>query len=274
MTDAAPTPIPRVVLHPDYGPACPEARWVPAPRYLLRRSVILDVLGDLPPGRYLEMGCGPGGLLHDLTRMGFETVGVDRSASARRIGGHLLADIPGLHVLESAEDLPEASFDYLAAFEVLEHIEDDAAALADWTRYLRPGGHVLISVPAHPERWNPADVWAGHCRRYRRGDLAALIAGAGIKLDRILCYGFPLANVMELLSAPIYAVQTRRRGGARMQQEARTDESGSDRSLLTRLWPIYSSAPARRVMRGLWRIQRRHLTTERGVGFLAIGRKP
>lgn len=264
---------PRVIQHPDYGPACPDAKWVPAPRYLMRRDVILTVLRDMPPGRFLEMGCGAGGLLHDLTRMGFEAVGIDRSVSARRIGAHLLADMPGLRIQETSEGLAEADFDYLAAFEVLEHIEDDTAALTAWVRHLKPGGHVLISVPAHPDRWNPADVWAGHYRRYRRTDLSTLLETAGCQVDRILCYGYPLANMMERLSAPVYAFQTRKRGGDKMDQDARTNESGSDRSLLTRLWPIYSAAPATRIMRRLWRMQQRHLSTDRGVGYLAIGRK-
>lgn len=266
-------PTAKVIHHPHYGPALPQAKWVPAPRYLMRRDIILDIARDLKRGRFLELGCGAGGLLHDLARLGFFAVGVDQSKSARRIAEMLLAEVPEAEVFETADHLEEASFDQLGAFEVLEHIEDDLTALTDWARYLKPGGDLMVSVPAHPERWNQADVWAGHYRRYRRADITGLVEAAGFDVTRVLCYGFPLANAMERLSAPVYARQTEARGGEEMDQDARTEESGSDRSILTRLWPAYSSAVGTLAMRSVWKMQRRFLETDRGIGYLVVGRK-
>lgn len=261
------------VWHTQFGLAIPALKWVPAPRYLLRRDLILKIAQQLPAGNIVELGCGAGALLGDLARLGFKGVGVDQSETARRIAEALLHDIQQIQIVETHDYLDCGSFDYLAAFEVLEHIEDDHAALDDWAKLLKPGGTLIVSVPAHPERWNPADVWAGHYRRYRREDLSGLIEKAGFELQTMQSYGYPLANIMERLSARIYARQTARRGGDDMKQNERTEESGSDRSLLTKLWPVYSSLPGTLMMKLMWRIQRRYLDTDHGIGYLAVARK-
>src|SRR3546814_20907381 len=87
------------------------------------------------------------------------------------------------------------------AFEVLEHIEDDHAALRQWLGWLKPGGILLMSVPAHPSQWNAADVWAGHFRRYRKRELLGLVEENGLELEHVECMGFPLANITERMQA-------------------------------------------------------------------------
>lgn len=263
-----------VLHHKHYGPALPDLQWVPAPRYIMRRDVILSIVDNLNRGRFLEIGCGAGGLLDDLSRLGFFTVGVDQSEKAQMIGATLLADSQNAEFRGTLEGLELESFDQLAAFEVLEHIEDDLAALTTWSRYLKKGGTLMVSVPAHPHRWNPADVWAGHFRRYTRSDLGKLAQDAGFEVEAIKCYGFPIANIMERLSARMYARQTMQRGGDDMGQDDRTNASGVDRSTLTRLWPIYSSWPASLAMRLVLKLQRLFLNSDRGIGYIVIARKP
>ncbi|WP_299851991.1 class I SAM-dependent methyltransferase [uncultured Roseovarius sp.] len=276
MTDTnltAPNHHGAIIRHRHFGLAIPALQWVPAPRYLMRRDVILNLAQGFAPGRLLEIGCGAGALLDDLAGMGFSAVGVDQSPSARRIATSLLVETPAAEIRETCDGLAPESFDHLTAFEVLEHIEDDLAALSDWARYLKPGGALMVSVPAHPERWNPADAWAGHYRRYRRSDLVELVEKAGFEVVKVQCYGFPLANIMERLSARIYDNQTAKRGGNQMKQDERTGASGSDRSLLTSIWPIYSSPPGTLAMRLLWKIQKMFLNGDRGIGYLVLARK-
>ena len=55
----------------------------------------------------------------------------------------------------------------------------------------------MISVPAHPEMWSDIDVWAGHVRRYQRKQLVETLQAAGFAVERIECYGYPLANRVE-----------------------------------------------------------------------------
>jgi SAM-dependent methyltransferase len=86
--------------------------------------------------------------------------------------------------------------------DVLEHV-DDAAALAEAHRVLRPGGHLLVTVPAWPSLWGPRDVLAGHRRRYRRGGLRAVVDRAGFEIDDIRGYQFfllPAVIVLRLIA--------------------------------------------------------------------------
>lgn len=239
----------------------------------MRRDVLLGLFAKRSPGRIIEFGCGAGSLLAELARKGFIGIGIEQSTSAMRLSEAMTKGTPGATVVSEVTGIPFESQDYLAAFEVLEHIEDDRAALRDWARFLRRGGEIILSVPAHPERWNAADVWAGHYRRYTRQGLANLAAGAGLQIDSILCYGFPIANLMERFAAPVYARQLAASKGAMIDKAEQTGASGSDRRLLTRLWPVYRAFPTRHLLMAVLAIQRRFLKSNRGIGFIMIARK-
>ena len=92
---------------------------------------------------------------------------------------------------------PGRTFDLVCAFEVLEHIEDDETALRDWVRLIRPGGHLLLSVPADPSRFGPMDEHAGHFRRYSVDRLTALAENVGLVDVRATVYGWPLGYALE-----------------------------------------------------------------------------
>ena len=94
--------------------------------------------------------------------------------------------MPGEGVCGSAEALPFAdeSFDVVAAFDVVEHCEDDALAVSELARVLAPGGRMLLSVPAYQWAWSDHDVRAGHHRRYTRSRLERLVEGAGLSVAR------------------------------------------------------------------------------------------
>jgi SAM-dependent methyltransferase len=268
-TDEFTVPPSDVMQHRHFGPAMPSLNWVPAPRYLLRRDLLLRIFDRYKSGRIMEVGCGAESLLADLTARGYEALGVDQSPSART----LAAGDKAMQVAASTNDAKPESFDYLTAFEVLEHIEDDHGALAAWSQYLRPGGTLVISMPAHPHRWNAADEWAGHFRRYRRSDLHALVEGAGYEVTEIQSYGFPIANAMERFGARIYARQTASDDLAEMDKTDRTEASGSDCKLLTKLWPIYSSWTAATVFRAMLAFQRLFIRSDLGIGYAVVARK-
>lgn len=84
-----------------------------------------------------------------------------------------------IRVVERLDELKQESFDHLFAFEVLEHIENDADALAEWTRYLQAEGKLLVSVPAHQRKYGKSDELVGHVRRYEKSQLHSLLEGAG-----------------------------------------------------------------------------------------------
>lgn len=257
-----------------FGPATPDLGWVPAPRYLLRRRRILEQLRDLPATELLEIGPGAGALLQELAAMGFSCHALETSLPARRliaaVSKRFSNDI-ALHDTPSAEW--ESRFPLVMAFEVLEHIEDDAAAMHDWANWLRPGGTLLFSVPAHPAQWNAADVWAGHFRRYRKRELVDIVCETGLELEHIECMGFPLANVTERLQARGIEREQRRNQSAEDRQ-SNNDKSGIDREHVMRWYPLMTSAGGRLALRCAFAAQwlTRHLPL--GNSYLVRARKP
>lgn len=98
---------------------------------------------------------------------------------------------PGEGVCASALALPfpDETFDVVGAFDVLEHCEPEAQAVAELARVLRTGGRLLMSVPAYQWAWTDHDERAGHYRRYTRRRLVAAIEGGGLVVERAT-YGF------------------------------------------------------------------------------------
>jgi SAM-dependent methyltransferase len=151
-----------------------------------RRRIVADVLEQLeiPSGsRLLDAGCGAGGTLSVLSRYG-EVSGLDMSpelvALARRRG---YEDIHQGVV----EKLPWADETFTAAtlLDVLEHTADDRVTLEELRRVTRPGGHLLVTVPAHQMLWSSHDVINDHYRRYSRRTLRAAAIGAGWSIERM-----------------------------------------------------------------------------------------
>jgi 2-polyprenyl-3-methyl-5-hydroxy-6-metoxy-1,4-benzoquinol methylase len=101
--------------------------------------------------------------------LGFDGACYDLGEESRnRLKDNLAAYGQRMRVVDDVASLAPASFDYLFAFEVLEHIADDLSALREWTGFLKPGGRLLVSVPAHARKYGKADEIVGHVRRYER----------------------------------------------------------------------------------------------------------
>lgn len=254
--------------HPLFGLSAPELGWVPAPRYALRRARLLSLARRLGGGRLLEVGPGAGALLADLEALGFSCEALETSEEALRLAG---AFNPGLRIARSpAPDWPGA-FDALVACEVLEHIEDDRAALAEWRGWLRPGGHLILSVPAHARRWSATDVWAGHFRRYEKEGLRKLFEDTGFEVVELECYGFPLSNWVEPLRAASHRRALARRSSQGMPEA--TAQSGVSRGLEARLWPLQASLPGRLLFRAAFGAQKLFRHRDLGTGYLVLARR-
>ena len=156
--------------------------------YRARRDILADYLtryGNLPnDARILEIGCGTGHNLPMLARFGrVEAIEIDPAARGiaserlgRPVGDAPLPDLPGVE--RGANDL-------VAVLDVVEHIEDDVAALAAMKSLLKPGGKILIAVPAHQWMWSAHDTVNHHHRRYSPRTLKAAIAAAGLKHEKL-----------------------------------------------------------------------------------------
>lgn len=256
--------------HPRLGRAAPRLGWVPAPRYLLRRDLVLRTLRGLPTGRVLEVGCGAGALIEDLCRLGFQCDALETSPQALHVAQEILKPWKNAGLHERPESDWAGRFDVVLSFEVLEHIEDDRAAFAQWASWLSSDGLMILSVPAHMSRWAPDDVWAGHFRRYERADLIRLFEGVGLRVIQIENYGFPLGNLAGVFRRSVHAAGMK---ASPAEISERTARSGVERSTELRVWPLLSSAPGVAAMTAGMALQRLFLARELGDGYLVVGRR-
>lgn len=263
-------------FHSSFGLAAPELGWVPAPSYLLRRDRILRLLRAMQPGMTLEVGCGAGALMGDLVRLGYSCEAIETSPDARKLVAAFHTDDPDIRIHAEASGAWINRFDYVLAFEVLEHIENDHAALVQWASWIKPAGHVLVSVPAHRKRWSASDVWAGHFRRYEREDLRRLLENCGFKVLAIECYGFPLANIVEPLRAWLHkrAMEGDRNAGSSTQSQTyKSMRSGTERKFEARFYRLQSGFVGSTIVRINFALQSLFIRTELGTGYLALAQK-
>lgn len=126
----------------------------------------------------------------------------------RQLGAH-----GGLCVQALADALPfpDASFDLLCAFDIIEHIEADEAAVAELSRVSAPGATLLLSVPIHMAAWTPFDDFVGHHRRYETDALLALLGRHGFELRRSAAHGMQPKSTWLLKLGMWYLTHQRER---------------------------------------------------------------
>jgi len=223
-----------------------------------RRVAVLDVQS------VLEIGPGVGGFASRLARE-YAYVGVELDPQTAAIAAARLAAVGAGEVIAGGPDaVGPRCFDLVCAFEVLEHIEDDSAALLEWCERVRPGGWLMLSVPAGRRRWGAHDEAAGHFRRYERGQLTALLQGARLEEIEFLNYGFPLLTALR----PLWArLSSRAQLGPTL--EARTRASGRFRQPSRWLgWATAAVAAPFRI------VQRPFVRSDLGTGYVAVARRP
>ena len=163
-----------------------------------RRSVIDAILDgiDLPAdGAILEAGCGTGGNLATLARRGHITAfdpHIDALAFAQN--RHPDVDIRQ-GALPSELPYDDASFDLVAALDVLEHVEDDRSSAHALASLVRPGGWLLVTVPAHQALWGSHDRRLHHRRRYGRQQVLDLFADCDVDLVRVTPFNIVLSPI-------------------------------------------------------------------------------
>jgi SAM-dependent methyltransferase len=167
--------------------------------YRARRKILADLIRReaQPPvnAQILEIGCGTG---HNLAMLGefghvdgLELDDEARALSEKRLGRKVMSS-----PLPELTEVPDHHYDLIGAFDVIEHIDDDKAALASIATKLKPGGKFIMAVPAHQWMWSAHDVVNHHKRRYSRHALKALIEGSPLDLLKVGYFNsllFPLA---------------------------------------------------------------------------------
>jgi|SRR5450755_291420 SAM-dependent methyltransferase len=179
--------------------------------YRGRRTIIRAELDKLPlpaGAEVLDAGCGSGRTLEELEDYG-EVRGIELNPEAAEVArgrGHGEVEVGRL------EDLPwsDSTFDLITCLDVIEHTPDDRATLRELRRVTKPGGWLLVTVPAYQALWSAHDEANHHYRRYSRSALRSTAQDAGWAVQRLTSFN-------TLLLAPAAAVrlaQRRRRGPA------------------------------------------------------------
>ena len=187
-------------------------------------------------------------------------IGIDRDRDALRFAVRQTARL----LQSDALVLPvrNGSVDVVSAFDILEHLEHDLAALREFNRVMRPGGHCIVTVPAFHLLWSEHDEVNQHRRRYRASELRAGFTAAGIEVIRCSYFN-------ALLFAPIAGVRIARRLLDRCMLGATTRmHSDLTRPDTCSLGPVFEH-----VMGSEARWLRR-FNLPIGVSIVCIGRKP
>jgi len=225
--------------------------WFVGRRELFGREIAR--LGLAPSSRVADVGTGTGAGLRLLRELGFCHVrGVDMSEEAirycalKKLGEVQKGDACAL-------PFPDASYDLICATDVIEHVDDDALALAEIARVLRHDAYALLTVPTFASLWGLQDDKAHHKRRYRLAPLLAQVETAGLVPVRSYYFNY-------LLFAPIWtARQIIRLAAIRLNSENEVNAPAVNR-LLTAIFRFDClTAP--------------HLRPPFGVSALIVARK-
>ncbi|HEY6048907.1 MAG TPA: class I SAM-dependent methyltransferase, partial [Sphingomicrobium sp.] len=139
--------------------------------YRARREILAELVRRevAPPkdAAVLEIGCGTGHNLAMLSQFG-EVDALELDDEARAIAEKRLGRTVMRAPLPELEGVPDRHYDLIGAFDVIEHIDDDAAALASIAGKLKPGGKFVMTVPAHQWMWSAHDTVNHHKRRYSK----------------------------------------------------------------------------------------------------------
>jgi SAM-dependent methyltransferase len=177
-----------------------DFHWWFASRVRALHAVMAPLLPRTPDFRLLDLGCGAGNMMHHLSHYG-QVKGLEIDERPVKVARERGYDVD---LFDVTRPMPfEANtFDAITALDVIEHNQDDLAILADSFRVLKPGGHIIITVPALMWLWSHNDEINAHVRRYSASEITQKLTQAGFVVKRVTYnnfFVFPLAAALILL---------------------------------------------------------------------------
>jgi SAM-dependent methyltransferase len=214
--------------------------WIARARLLLS---LLKRLRILPPATIIEAGCGWGINFEFLEAAGYNITGLDIS---RKVLSRLDRADRQLIEADLTQKLPSnvPTYDCVLALDVIEHIDDDCAAIRELARLVKDDGRIVFSVPALPELYSEFDAIQGHRRRYTDQSLTSSLQRAGLAIEDVMWWG-------QWMTGLLRRQRTRQRGESR----------GSDLEVYRRYLQL-PPWPAHLLMRAFFRVD--HLRTLHG----------
>jgi SAM-dependent methyltransferase len=180
--------------------ALEDAHWW----YRERRHLLSRMLDGVPAGTAMDIGAAGGGNTRVLRSKGFSVTALEYGADGAEVAAG--RGLPVVRGDATALPVADDSLDVVVAFDVLEHIDDDDAAVTEVLRVLRRDGRFLVAVPADPRLWSEHDVAVDHVRRYTRATLRRVLEDNGFELTSLTSW--------NVLLRPVVALRRRRSSGS------------------------------------------------------------
>lgn len=171
-----------------------------------RRSIVLDLLKRYAPDKadlnIVDVGCGCGYTIYEFSKYYKNIIGVEFGKEAVKF-----CEKRGIEVIQgefpSGVDLKDESFDVVLILDVLEHVHDDKGFLEKGAAILKPGGIIIVTVPAYPFLWTHRDEYHEHVRRYTKKGFRKLFNDLPLKKIAFSYFNFFLflpITISRLLS--------------------------------------------------------------------------
>ena len=159
---------------------------------------LLQVHGVPNEASILDAGCGWGVTLAALADNGYKVHGLDVSKRALE-----KLDAPDRVLIEADLTVPppahaHGAYDAALALDVIEHVDSDRAVVENLTYVVKPGGLVIVAVPARPDLFSDFDVVQGHRRRYTPDILSKVFEGTGLHVRQLFWWGEWMVPVLRL----------------------------------------------------------------------------
>ncbi len=238
-------------------------------RAQLRWDLVRRIIEAISPTTTIEVGSGQGAMGARIASMTTRSyIGLELDEHSYLQAKHRIEPFGGKVYNERLGTVEPEPARLLCAFEVLEHIEDDVAELEQWVRYIVPGGHLLLSVPAHQHRYGPMDAHVGHFRRYSPAGLTHLVESVGMVDVSSRLYGAPLGYGLEAVRNRIDANKLSDSVTTNASFEALTAASGRTFQFEHRSWKSAMATAGTIPFKYLQRVW------PGGIGIVLLARKP
>jgi len=169
--------------------------WYAERRRLVAQLISRAFCGEPASSVALDIGAAGGGNTRELQRAGFLAVPLEYGVEGARVSRD--RGLPSVRGDACRLPFGAQSVDVVIAFDVLEHIEDDGQAIAEFARVLRPSAWLWVAVPCDMRLWSAHDEAVGHVRRYSRTSLVDALLAAGFEVVDIRSWNVLLRPVVD-----------------------------------------------------------------------------